>query len=154
MTESQQIRINASQVLEVKPEALWVQEAPAAEPPRSRQSLAVIIVRTQEGDVLYRRHAYADRIRIGRDPDLNEIVLPHQSVSQIHAHVDISSEDLTIRDCGSMNGIYVGDERVTQVRNVRFGEPIEIGPFTLEVVHPSEAAPAVRTLRMHLFRRE
>jgi ABC-type multidrug transport system ATPase subunit/ABC-type multidrug transport system permease subunit len=67
-------------------------------------------------------------IVIGRSPEC-DICLPHPSVSRYHALLERSSNGLLLRDLGSVNGIFVGGQRVLDSSLVREGERVGIGPF-------------------------
>jgi len=71
------------------------------------------------------------QIRIGRHPD-NELVLPDTSVSRKHALIIINQDTLLIRDLGSMNGIKIDGQPLTQGL-ARDGQIIHIGEVSLAV---------------------
>lgn len=71
------------------------------------------------------------QVRIGRHPE-NELVLPDTSVSRKHALVIINQDTLLIRDLGSMNGIKIDGQPLTQGL-ARDGQIINIGEVSLAV---------------------
>lgn len=66
-------------------------------------------------------------ITIGRD-ESNSIVLSNSTVSASHAKVDVSS--MTIFDLGSVNGIFLGDRRIS-CAPLEYSMPIKIGDYRI-----------------------
>jgi len=63
---------------------------------------------------------------VGRAPDC-DFVVSHPTVSTHHCELVLSAEGVRLHDCGSTNGTFVNDQRVTEVwleagQAVRFGE--------------------------------
>jgi len=85
-------------------------------------------------------------VRIGRN-SLNDLVLSHPYVSQWHAVVGLTGEQLSITQVGSSNSVQVGEYRLHPNEEVALtGEPIHILPFTLYVqaiALPGQPEPAV-----------
>jgi hypothetical protein len=54
--------------------------------------------------------------RIGRDPTLNEHVVPSSHVSRTHCEIFLEHGEIWVRDLGSHNGTYVNEERTTERR--------------------------------------
>ncbi len=50
---------------------------------------------------------------IGRNDD-NDIVIDHQKVSRHHARIERNGDDIIIRDLGSANGTYLGQQQIDQ----------------------------------------
>jgi transcriptional regulator with PAS, ATPase and Fis domain len=81
---------------------------------------------------------------IGRGAEC-DVVLDHHRVSRRHAHVRMapSGDACLVEDLGSRNGTRVGEALAPrELRIVRAGDAIGIGPFTLIAVREAEAAPA------------
>jgi two-component system cell cycle response regulator len=78
-----------------------------------------------------RRHEITDKVAtIGRSPD-STIVIDSETVSRSHARIERRDRALILVDCGSVNGTYVGDERVGE-HALRSGDLIKIGPCVLK----------------------
>jgi pSer/pThr/pTyr-binding forkhead associated (FHA) protein len=69
---------------------------------------------------------------IGRG-ELADIVLPHESVSRIHARIHSSETGVTIEDAGSKNGTFVNDTPLSGSRELRAGDVVRVGSFELTV---------------------
>lgn len=124
-----------AEALEVRPDELWDGQSSGAPLTASdaRPPQLTGVVRDAEAHVIYRRPILGDRIRIGRDPELNHICLSHPSVSQVHAQIDLREHSLELRDLRSANGTYVNDKRVDDTCILQFGQAIRIGPFSVEI---------------------
>lgn len=68
-------------------------------------------------------------LAIGRTPS-NDLVLPHDGVSNFHAQITSSGEGFRLQDLGSTNGTRVNDDFVTAL-NLNDGDRIEVGPYIL-----------------------
>jgi serine/threonine-protein kinase len=84
-------------------------------------------------------------ITIGKAED-NQLRITDGSISRKHAAVEPKGDDLVIKDLGSLNGIYVNDQRVDEHGHVlRDGDRIEIGRtkmvFRSGPVAPSPVTP-------------
>jgi ABC-type multidrug transport system ATPase subunit len=69
-----------------------------------------------------------DRLVIGRASDC-DVCLPHPSVSRYHAILEQRTEGLRLRDLGSVNGVSIAGERITEPTAVHEGERVGIGPY-------------------------
>jgi DNA-binding winged helix-turn-helix (wHTH) protein len=67
---------------------------------------------------------------IGRDPDLG-VTLDHSTVSRRHARLLVSAERTLLEDCGSKNGTFRGDDRLTEPTALADGDAILIGSLLL-----------------------
>lgn len=67
----------------------------------------MIVVRTETSEV---RLAAGERLTIGRDGS-SDLVVDHPLVSRNHAVVEPVGDRFQLRDLGSRNGVFVGDER-------------------------------------------
>ena len=65
-----------------------------------------------------------------------EIHLAHDTVSREHAEFRLDGIRLLLRDCGSSNGSYVNDKKVTET-TFAVGDVIRLGHVVLDVVHES-----------------
>ena len=63
---------------------------------------------------------------IGRDADV-EVRLDSSSVSRRHARIIVTAERAVIEDCGSKNGTFRGNERVTSPIPLANGDTIRVG---------------------------
>jgi pSer/pThr/pTyr-binding forkhead associated (FHA) protein len=79
-----------------------------------------------------------DSTTAGRHPT-SEIFLDDASVSRRHAEFVRRGEGFTVRDIGSLNGTYVGRERVAEAA-LREGDEVWIGKFRM-VFHVGTHAP-------------
>jgi hypothetical protein len=53
-------------------------------------------------------------IKIGRDPSQSHIIIPELIVSKLHCTLIIKEGRVFIKDNDSTNGLYIGDEKVTE----------------------------------------
>lgn len=73
-------------------------------------------------------------VTIGRN-ELNDLVLPHKSVSRNHATIKVHGTTLDIEDLTSSNGIFInGEKRKKHILNV--GDQLQIGPYELSIRAP------------------
>jgi serine phosphatase RsbU (regulator of sigma subunit) len=78
---------------------------------------------------------------VGRSPR-GDIVLDDPSLSRRHARLEHRDGVWTIRDCGSVNGTFVGDTRISGPVRLTPGMRVLMGRSALEV--EGEAAPRTR----------
>lgn len=76
-----------------------------------------------------------DSTDIGRHPD-SHVYLDDVTVSRHHARVDREDGTFTLYDLGSLNGTYLGSERVER-RDLRPGDEVQVGRFKLLFVRGS-----------------
>src|SRR2546422_7160429 len=50
--------------------------------------------------------------RLGRSPE-NHFQIQHPSISASHCEVILAADEVTVRDCDSTNGTFIGGEKVT-----------------------------------------
>ena len=84
-------------------------------------------------------------IRIGRLPaPQNDLVLDHLWVSRAHARLYCDRRPYRLQDLRSPNGTYVNDNRLPpeEVRPLKDGDVIAIGPFRLRFEAPQPAVSA------------
>ena len=85
------------------------------------------------GDTKYKQIELRFPAVIGRNKDC-DIVLRHALVSRRHCEISASDSALTVRDLGSLNGTFIGRERVTE-RIIQPGELLTIGTVTFRAVY-------------------
>jgi hypothetical protein len=103
----------------------------------------VVEVEVLQGDVVVHRVALGERpLSVGRGPG-NDLVFPHLSVSWQHATLWLDGNAVCLRDLGSTNGSWVGEERVSGTVTVAAGARVRLGhEVTLRVVRSDAPAPA------------
>jgi membrane-bound lytic murein transglycosylase D len=110
----------------------------SSHPPRLK-----LTITTPDGE---RRDLVIDRpFRIGRVDDC-EVCIPNEYVSRNHAHVTFNNGQWTLRDLNSSNGIYVGEERVTEV-TVLGTTTIRLGVAGPSIAMEVEQPPQPKTTR-------
>ncbi|MBV9121832.1 MAG: ATP-binding cassette domain-containing protein, partial [Planctomycetes bacterium] len=65
---------------------------------------------------------------VGRSPDC-DLCLPHPSISRRHALLERLPEGLRLRDLGSVNGVFVGGQRILEPVLVPEHERVGVGPY-------------------------
>lgn len=90
----------------------------------SREQVVVL-----SGATCGKTHDIVGSLTIGRSPE-NKLILNDAAVSRRHAIVEQTRSGTIIRDLGSGNGTYVGDERILE-RRLDSGDVISIGPLRL-----------------------
>lgn len=73
-----------------------------------------------------------DVVTIGRHSEA-DLLLDDVTVSRHHAEVVRTQDGMVLRDAGSMNGTYVGGERVDE-HHLTTGDEVQIGRFKLVFV--------------------
>src|SRR5436190_6376657 len=71
----------------------------------------------------------------------NDIVIPDSALSRQHARVEVSADGISVVDLGSLNGVFVNDMRVEDVRELRNGDIIRVGRTTLTASLPEPPPP-------------
>jgi pSer/pThr/pTyr-binding forkhead associated (FHA) protein len=77
-------------------------------------------------------------LTLGRSQDCG-ICLPHALVSRSHCEIYEEDELLAVRDLGSLNGTFVGNQRVEQ-SVLKPGELLTVGTVTFRALYGSLAA--------------
>lgn len=85
------------------------------------------------GDTKYKEIELRFPAVVGRNKDC-DIVLRHALVSRRHCEILSADSILTVRDLGSLNGTFVGRERITE-RQLQPGELLTIGTVTFRAVY-------------------
>ena len=78
----------------------------------------------------------AEVTTVGRHPG-NDIFLDDVTVSRKHAQFVRTTEGFVVRDVGSLNGTYVGRERIDREARLRTGDEVQIGKFRFLFTQPS-----------------
>ena len=74
-------------------------------------------------------------VRLGRDPQTNDILLTHPKVSRRHAVLVRKGSHFTVRDASSLNGTYLRGERIDDEAELEDGDELQIGKFKLAFFH-------------------
>jgi len=101
---------------------------------------ALVVVGAPTRGLLGARVSLAAPCLVGRDPTC-DLVLELDDVSRRHALVDGAGGGHLLTDLGSLNGTFVGEERVER-RLLRAGEQIRIGSAVLKYVAASDPEAA------------
>jgi diguanylate cyclase (GGDEF)-like protein len=105
--------------------------APRISDRRGAGSACLIVYASEDPLQVGRWHELTDKVvTIGRSPD-STIVIECQTVSRSHARIERRDRAVVLVDCRSLNGTYVGDERVRE-HALRSGDLIMIGPCILK----------------------
>lgn len=90
---------------------------------------------------------------LGRDPS-SDLVLPHPSVSRLHAQIRKVEGGYAIFDLKSTNGTFINGEQVEMQRRLQAGDEIRIGSFRIVfdgvAIAPTDEAGNVRLDVVHL----
>ena len=70
----------------------------------------------------------------------NDIVIPDSAMSRQHVRFELTGDGVSVIDLGSLNGVYVNDERVEDAQELRNGDEVRVGRTTLTIRIP-EAPP-------------
>ena len=85
------------------------------------------------GDTNYKEIELRFPSVVGRNKEC-DIVLRHALVSRRHCEISATDNVLKVRDLGSLNGTFVGRERITE-REVQPGELLTIGTVTFRAIY-------------------
>lgn len=100
-------------------------------PPSARDGCPVLVV--VRGPNAGSRFAVRGLVIVGRRDD-SDIVLDDVSVSRRHAMAVPEGDGVVIEDLGSLNGTYVGGERIDRATVVNHGEIVLVGRYRLVLV--------------------
>ena len=78
-----------------------------------------------------------DIVCIGRD-ELADIPLAFAGVSRRHCRIDSGREGHVLQDCGSKNGTYLNNRRLTDPAILGKGDRIRIGPLSFQYLPPGD----------------
>lgn len=70
-----------------------------------------------------------DSTTVGRHPD-SHVFLDDVTVSRHHARIDKEDDQFVLHDLGSLNGTYLGGQRVDR-RPLRSGDELQVGRYKL-----------------------
>ncbi len=76
-----------------------------------------------------RSHRIGNTVSIGRERGATGFSILHTTISRTHAVISYSPDGWSLRDLGSMNGTWVGDERVQSVATLASRCEVRFGPF-------------------------
>ena len=82
-------------------------------------------------------------LTIGRSSD-SKLRLVAPTVSRHHAFLRVENGRLLLRDVGSKSGTLLNGQPVQRDVIVRAGDVIQIGPYTLKIIHQSDQSPRLR----------
>ncbi len=78
-------------------------------------------------------------VKIGRAPECG-LVLPHSSVSRIHAALVRRGDSVFVRDLGSVNGTLLGSRRIDGEKEVKpDGPPVVVGVYRILIARAEDA---------------
>jgi pSer/pThr/pTyr-binding forkhead associated (FHA) protein len=105
-----------------------------------------LVVSAKDGSVVNRLPITKGEWLIGRQEG-NAIVLQHPSVSRQHARIYTAQGRCFIQDLKSANGVYMDGRRVEEVEELRSGQDVLVGEFTLRLQADGDdgAAPGLST---------
>ena len=78
--------------------------------------------------------------RLGRSPE-NDFQIQHASISAFHCEVLLAANEVSVRDCGSTNGTFVGGQQV-QREQLHAGQTMCLGEVEL-LVESTDAKVAI-----------
>ena len=117
----------ADTTVSLEADALAEQLDPAAPDPAREGSRSLVITRGPGAGSRYRIDQ--PEIRIGRHPEAH-ILLDDVTVSRRHALLTVVEDSVVLTDQASLNGTYVGGERVDS-HVLTDGDEVQIGRFVL-----------------------
>lgn len=95
------------------------------------------------GEVEQEEFALTLPATIGRGRE-NLITLAHPLVSRVHCEIFEEGSQLMVRDLGSLNGTYVGSQRIESPRALETGDLLTIGIVTFRTVLPETKRGGLR----------
>src|SRR5688572_15042618 len=90
------------------------------------------VVITEKGGASTQREFDQPEVTIGRVQG-NDIVLPKSNISKRHARIINNSGSFVVVDSKSTNGTYINGKRIDAPYDLRGGDKIFVGDFTIEV---------------------
>ena len=107
---------------------------------------------TEKGGATNVRDFDQPEVTIGRIQG-NDIVLPKSNISKRHSRIIFNSGSFVVIDSKSTNGTYVNGKRIDAPYDLRVGDKVFVGDFTLEVEFAAKkdkrakSAPALLVLQ-------
>ena len=89
---------------------------------------------------------------IGRELGRVQVHLPQPQVSRLHARIDIQPGGAVLHDLNSANGTFVNGRRIQTATDLRPGDQIDIGPYSLQFTGAA-LVPRSRTDNVELIAR-
>lgn len=88
---------------------------------------------------------------IGRSKEA-DLLLPDAGVSQRHALLEESADHIWIYDLGSLNGVYVNEERIAEKKSLKFNDALRLGHTRFVICeadeHAAEKTLVLRTIAL------
>lgn len=79
-------------------------------------------------------------VKIGRAPEC-DLVLPHSSVSRVHAALVRRGDSVYVRDLGSVNGTLIGTRRIDGEKEAKpDGPPVVVGVYRITIARGDDGA--------------
>ncbi len=107
------------------------------------------MVSAKDGAVVHRLPISKGEWLIGRQEG-NAVVLQSPSVSRQHARIYTAQGRCFIQDLKSANGVYMDGRRVEEVEEIRAGQDVLIGEFTVRLEPEDGAPPGAPSLSTHI----
>ena len=73
----------------------------------------------------------------------NDIVIPDSAVSRQHARIQAMGNGMSVVDLGSLNGVFLNGERISDEQVLQDGDLVRIGRTLITASIPEEVAEAV-----------
>lgn len=77
-------------------------------------------------------HITANPFRIGRKNDC-ELMLSSESISRLHAEIQLTDTGIWIKDCNSTNGTFVNCRRLAEAQRLNSGDVVHFASFEFQV---------------------
>src|SRR3989442_15288681 len=103
--------------------------------------------------LVVKSHGFGDQVidlrlgvnRLGRGPE-NHFQIEHPSVSACHCEVVLGADEVTVRDCQSTNGTFVGGQQVKEAK-LHAGQTLCLGEGEL-LIESTDATVAIPKFEM------
>lgn len=73
----------------------------------------------------------ADQTRVGRSAEV-DLLIESAAISRVHLLIEASGDGFVVCDCGSKNGTFVNDQRITEPFTLARGDVIRLGDVALQ----------------------
>ena len=104
-------------------------QAPSAAPVRQATGDGPLLIVRKGPEVGERFYLDRPRLTVGRDPGA-DIFLNDITVSRAHAALEVESGEVSVKDEGSLNGVYVNGVSVDRAV-LHTGDQVQIGRFQM-----------------------